>query len=177
MSLRIVPLTVSAANRCVFAWHRHRAPSNSGLFAVGVAQDGVVVGAAIVSRPRARMLDDGQTAEVVRLATDGTRNACSKLLGACARAARTLGWRRLITYTLEEEGGASLRAAGWKHTHTTRDESWSRKGRLRTDRLPGRKLRWEAFDLPLVPFEEAAEAAEPEQQLGLFQHDPQEEPS
>ena len=84
-------------------------------FCVGAADDGDVLRAvAIVGRPVARHFDDGHTLEVNRVATDGTRNANSFLYGACARAAFALGYRRLITYTQAEEGGASLRAAGWK---------------------------------------------------------------
>ena len=54
------------------------------------------------------------TLEVTRLCTDGTKNACSFLYGKAARAAFALGYRRIGTYTLPDEGGASLRAAGWK---------------------------------------------------------------
>jgi len=60
------------------------------------------------------MYDDGDTIEVVRVASDGTPNACSMLYGACQRAAFALGYRRVITYTQAEESGSSLRAAGWK---------------------------------------------------------------
>jgi len=114
------------------------------LFAVAAAVDHVVVGVAIIGRPVARRLDDGYTAEVTRLCTDGTRNACSLLYGAAWRAARSLGYRRLITYTLPEEGGSSLRGAGWKPVAVTRGGSWSRSGRPRVDMHPTQeKLRWE----------------------------------
>lgn len=42
-------------------------------------------GVAIAGQPIARKLDDGLTIEVRRLCTDGTKDACSKLYGACAR--------------------------------------------------------------------------------------------
>lgn len=71
-------------------------------------------GVAIVGRPTARMLDDGWTVEVTRLATDGAHNACSILYAAAWRAARAMGYRRCVTFTLPEEGGASLRGAGWR---------------------------------------------------------------
>lgn len=67
----------------------------------------------MAGRPVARGLDDGHTIEVVRLATDGTPNACSMLYGACWRAARALGYVRGVTYTQTDESGASLRASGW----------------------------------------------------------------
>jgi len=99
----------------------------------------------IVGKPVARMLADGYTAEVTRLcAREGARNACSMLYAAAWRAARAMGYRRLVTYTLPEEGGASLRAAGWKFIGEAGGGSWSRKERPRVDTHPTQmKLRWE----------------------------------
>lgn len=115
MSLRLVPVSLSQANEHVAAWHRHNAPVPGCKFTVGAADDDDVLRAvAIVGRPVARHLDDGQTLEVVRVASDGTRNAGSILYGACARATFALGYRRLITYTRADESGSSLRAAGWR---------------------------------------------------------------
>lgn len=113
MSLKLRPVGITEARRFVGEVHRHNLPPKSGMFAVGAERDGELVGVAIVGRPVARMLDDGMTAEVSRLATDGSPNACSLLYGACSRAAKALGYRRLITYTLQSESGASLRASGW----------------------------------------------------------------
>lgn len=115
MSLHLVPMSLSQANEHVAAWHRHNRPVPGAKFCVGAAdQDGVLHAVAIAGRPVARAFDDGMTIEVNRVASDGTRNACSMLYGACKRAAFALGYRRIITYTQAEEGGASLRAAGWK---------------------------------------------------------------
>lgn len=142
--LEVVPMSMQDAKAYVRAEHRHHKPPVSGLFAVGAAEDGKVVGVAIVGRPVARMLDDGWTAEVTRLATNGTRNACSILYAACWRAARALGWRKLVTYTLAEEGGASLRASGWRCIGEAGGGSWSRVSRPRVDAHPLQvKLRWE----------------------------------
>jgi hypothetical protein len=75
---------------------------------------------------------------------DGVRNACSALYAAAWRAARALGYRRLVTYTLAEEGGASLRAAGWRCVGEAGGGPWSRVGRPRVDTHPLQaKLRWE----------------------------------
>lgn len=112
--LRVRPITLRAANAEVQRLHRHHQAVRGCLFCLSVVeQDGAIRGVAIVGRPVARMLQDGVTAEVTRVATDGTPNACSMLYGAAWRAARAIGYRRLITYTLPEEGGASLRGAGW----------------------------------------------------------------
>lgn len=114
MSLRLVPVSFQQANEFVAAWHRHNDPMPGAKFSMGVADEGGVLrGVAMVGRPVARSYDDGDTLEVCRVATDGTRNASSMLYGACQRAAFALGYRRLITYTLATESGSSLRASGW----------------------------------------------------------------
>lgn len=143
MALELIPLTVKAAQLYVREHHRHHKAPPGGLFAVGCGQAGKLVGAAIIGRPVARMLNDGYTAEVTRLATDTTRNACSMLYGAAWRACRALGYRRAVTYILESECGASLRAAGWKCDGPAGGGSWSRQSRLRFDeRNTERKVRF-----------------------------------
>jgi hypothetical protein len=115
MTLRIVPVNWGDSCGFVDMWHRHHRPPRGYKFALGVANDlDVLVGVAIVGRPVARLNQDGLTLEVTRTATDGTRNANSMLYGAAWRAAKALGYRRLITYNQEGETGASLRAAGWR---------------------------------------------------------------
>ncbi len=145
MRLELVPMTISDANAFVEQHHRTHKPAHSYLFAVGVAIGSDVVGVAIVGRPVARLLEDGWTAEVVRCTTTGQANACSMLYGASWRAARALGYRRLITYTLAEEPGTSLRASGWRVVGKTKGGTWNRQARPRVDRHPTQaKLRWEA---------------------------------
>jgi len=111
---------------------------------LGVALHGQLVGAAIVGRPVARQLQNGETAEVTRVCTGGERNACSMLLSACRRGAAALGYRRVITYTLETEPGASLRGAGWHQVATVKAASWHRDARPRAPGLVVDKRRWEA---------------------------------
>lgn len=141
--LNIVPITIKDANILVKRWHRHHQPVRGALFAVAVAQDGAEepCGACIVGRPNARGSQDGWTVEAVRVVTDGTKNASSKLLGAAWRAARALGYRRLITFTLHSESGSSLRAAGFTIVGETPGKSWSTPSRPRVDRHPLQK-RW-----------------------------------
>jgi hypothetical protein len=113
--LRIVPVSFRDACGFVQMWHRHHGPPAGCKFCLGAADDtDVLRGVAIVGRPVARMLDDGLTLEVTRTATDGTANANSLLYAAAWRAARALGYRRLVTYTQHGETGASLRGAGWR---------------------------------------------------------------
>lgn len=145
MRLSIMPLTLRAANQYVREYHRHHPPAVGAKFAVGlVDKAGRQAGAGIAGRPAARMLDDGLTLEVTRLCTDGTKNACSMLYGAIRRVAAAMGYRRLATYTLPEEGGASLRASGWTLAGEAGGGSWCRPSRFRQDKHPTvRKLRWE----------------------------------
>lgn len=144
MALELRPITLRRANEFVAALHRHHRPVAGCLFCQSVWTEDTLHGVAIVGRPTARMADDGLTCEVTRVCTDGARNACSMLYGACARIARSMGFHRIQTYTLPEEGGASLRAAGWTlESEFAGGGTWSRVGRERTDVHPTQqKARW-----------------------------------
>jgi hypothetical protein len=142
--LHLSPLTLREANAFIKAHHRHHRPVRGCICVVAVADDeDVVRGVAVLGRPVARLADDGWTAEVTRCCTDGALNACSMLYGACRRAAFALGYRRVITYTLPDEGGASLRGAGWRCLGTAGGGSWSRRDRPRVDEHPTQqKIKW-----------------------------------
>jgi hypothetical protein len=148
--LEIVPMTRAEAQSYVRKWHRHHPPSLGGVFQLGIAdEDGRIRGVAMVGRPVARGLQDGFTLEVNRVATDGCPNACSALYGASWRAARALGWRKLITYTLARESGSSLRGAGWRVIGEREGRSWatSSLARPRDDNYTAhgeQKVLWEA---------------------------------
>jgi hypothetical protein len=137
--LTLVPMPLDEANAFVEQVHRHHGPVVGHKFSIGAAKDGEIVGVAIVGRPTARRRDDGLTLEVTRLATDGTRNACSFLYGACARACFALGYQRLGTYILASEDGASLRASGWRCLGERGGGSWSVPSRPRVDKHPLQK--------------------------------------
>jgi hypothetical protein len=142
--LTITPITQREANAYVAQHHRHHKPVTGAIFCVAASDGETVRGVAIVGRPVARALQDGWTAEVTRCCTDGARNACSMLYGAAWRAARAMGYRKLITYTLAEEGGASLRAAGFRCIGAAGGGSWNCPSRPRIDTHPmQQKLRWE----------------------------------
>lgn len=145
--MEITPINFDEANAFVSRYHRHHRPMQGCKFCVAVSEGDLVVGVAIVGRPVARKIDDGWTLEVNRCCTDGTKNACSMLYGAAWRAAKALGYRRLITYTLPEEGGASLRASNWKMIGLAGGGNWNCKSRPRIDTaefLRGQKTLWEA---------------------------------
>src|SRR6266480_347590 len=149
-----VPCSVTKAREVVDAWHRHHGSSTSALYAAAVAtEDGTVRGVALIGRPVARLLDDGWTLEVTRVATDGTPNACSALYGIARRLAAALGYARLVTYTRVDEPGSSPRAAGLVDEGPIRARSWDMPGRRRTDKTEiVQRRRWslelgESFEL------------------------------
>ena len=145
--MEITPISLEEANAFVAKLHRHHKPVPGCKFCVAVSEEERVVGVAIVGRPVARLLDNGWTLEVNRCCTDGTKNACSMLYGASWRAAKALGYKRLITYTLPEEGGASLRASNWQCLGLKGGGNWNSKSRPRIDTaetLRGQKLLWQA---------------------------------
>lgn len=144
--LFVVPLELAEANRLVAQWHRHHQPSQGHRFSLGVMDnDGVLHGAAIVGRPVARLAGSPRDVlEVVRLVTDGTRNACSILYAAAARAGLAMGYLRIQTYILDEEPGVTLTAAGWTCEGEAGGGQWKHtdgKAR-RTDQPTGMKSRW-----------------------------------
>ena len=145
--MKITPITFEEANAFVAKFHRHHKPMQGCKFCVAVSEEDKVVGVAIVGRPVARLLDNGWTLEVNRCCTDGTKNACSMLYSSAWKAAKALGYKRIITYTLPEEGGASLKASNWTCLGLRGGGNWNVKSRPRVDTdelLRGQKLLWEA---------------------------------
>jgi hypothetical protein len=143
-----VPLHLREANEFVAKYHRRSLPTVGGKFTVGAAVDGKRVGVAIAGRPVARRLDDGKTLEILRVYTDGTTNANSFLYGRVKRIGQLFGYARIITYTLEEESGASLRAIGAEVVRKVGPKEWSvPSGKRRSQEVYGRaKLKW-SYDL------------------------------
>jgi len=146
MQLLIKPLELKQANDFVLLHHRHHKPVVGHRFSIGcIDEDGVLRGACIVGRPVARLVDHTEVLEVTRLVTDGTRNACSILYGAAARAGKAMGYRKIQTYILEDEIGTSLLASGWCCMGWSSGGQWKHtdgKPR-RIDQPICRKGRWE----------------------------------
>lgn len=144
--MNLVPVTLRAANAYIEEHHRHHGKVQGHKFSIGAERGGELIGVVVVGRPVARMLDDGKTAEVTRLCVqEGFRNACSKLYAAAWRAARAMGYLRLVTYILASETGITLKAAGWTRSEQRSEGgSWSRPSRPRDDKHPLEpKVRWE----------------------------------
>lgn len=142
--LKIVPLELRELNAFVALHHRHHKPVQGHRFSIGVENDGILVGGCSVGRPVARMTSAKEVVEVTRLVTDGTFNACSILYAAAARAAKAMGYRRIQTFILAEEPGASLKAAGFKDDGPSSGGDWTRdsKPNRRQDQPQGPKRRW-----------------------------------
>lgn len=150
--LEMCPIVRDDAIEFIRLHHRHHVPPPAQFLLehFGIHDDeGRLRGVATVSKPINRSVDDGWTCEVTRLCTDGVPNGCSMLYAACWKWAQTKGYRRILTYILEEESGHSLRAAGWRRLGTSVGGTWEKKSmesakkRYRVDKHPtGPKARY-----------------------------------
>ena len=107
----VVPITLREANAFGEQFHRHNKPTQGGRFAIGASTGDEMVGVAIVGRPVSATLQNGETAEVTRVCVvdHAPKNTCSFLYGRCWRIWQQMGGQRIVTYTLQEESGSSLR--------------------------------------------------------------------
>ena len=113
MKLEAEPIELKQAQAFINQLHRHHAAAIRDKFRIAAKRDGHIVGVAQCGRPVSRVLDDGYTLEVLRLCTDGGKDVCSFLYSRCARIAKEMGYRKIITYILATEPGTSLKASGW----------------------------------------------------------------
>lgn len=144
-TLELQPISYDEAVAFIRKHHRHHRAPQGWKFGIAVNDGEKVVGVVTVGRPVARLSDNGWTLEVTRCCTDGTPHAASKLYAAAWRAARAMGYARLITYTLQSERGVSLEAAGWRCIGEAGGGTWNRKARPRVDTHPTeQKTLWEA---------------------------------
>jgi hypothetical protein len=146
MSLRPWRVELGEANAFVAREHRHHDPVTGHRFSIACG-DTQLRGVAICGRPVAPGIDRRAVLEVLRVCTDGTRNACSWLYATAARCATAMGFRAAVTYTATTEGGASLRACGWWPEPLAERASyhWTTPSRPRDQRRSasvGPKVRW-----------------------------------
>ena len=144
--MKLVPLKQKEAKAFINKHHRHHKASIGDIFRIGLSINDELVGCVMVGRPVSRRLDDGLTVEVNRCCVlPNIKNACSKLYAASARAAKALGFTKIITYTLQFESGSSLRAAGWKPEGEVRGQLWTQPSRHREQQSlfqEYNKIRW-----------------------------------
>ena len=145
--MNLKPITQREARDFVDKYHRHHKAPRGDIFRIGLEdKEKNLVGVIMVGRPVARLLQDGYTVEVNRTCVlEGYPNGCSMLLGAACRAAKALGFHRIITYTLECESGRSLHAAGFIPESKVKGSQWDRPSREREQKslFQGyNKIRW-----------------------------------
>ena len=140
--LEIRPITYQQASQFIIQYHQHHGPPQGCKFCIGAFVGGKMVACVVCGRPVSRMLDNGRTCEITRLCSDGTPNACSFLYGACCRIAKAMGYKRIITYTLASENGASLRASNFLYDGIAGGVKWTGI-RDRGQKIPSEmKNRW-----------------------------------
>jgi hypothetical protein len=137
-----VPLDLKEANATVSCWHRHHKPTVGHRFSIGVVKGNMIIGVAIAGRPIARLSDQRMELEILRVATDGRKNACSFLLGAVARIAKHMGYARVKTTTLSRESGSSLRAVGWTPKESGNGIGWDSRPGRNVDCKAEEKIQW-----------------------------------
>jgi hypothetical protein len=169
--MKLVPLELADARRFIAEHHRHNGAPTGWRFGVGLEDDGVLIGVAVAARPNGHWGPGARpTVEILRCCTDGTRNACTMLYGAVCRAAKALGYQDAITYTLQSEPGASLRAAGF-HVEAELPARGYGGGRPRYEsnllgeavRPEEPKLRWRRHLVPLREHAARLSVARPEE--------------
>lgn len=140
--MRIRPITFRTVCDFISIHHRHHKPTVGCKFCIGLYDGDRLCGVAVCGRPVSRHLDDGTTCEINRLCTDGTRNACSMLYGAACRVAKAMGYEQVITYILESENGASLKASNFTCEGIAGGTHWT-GARNRGQAIPAEmKTRW-----------------------------------
>ena len=140
--MKIVPITFNYAKHFVQTYHRHNPNVTGCKFCIGCQDGDEIVGVAICGRPVSRYLDNGRTLEINRVCTNGAKNVCSILYGACCRIAREMGYEKVITYTLQSENGASVKASNFICDGEAGGTHWTGK-RDRGQQIPNEmKVRW-----------------------------------
>ncbi|MCD8158559.1 MAG: GNAT family N-acetyltransferase [Clostridiales bacterium] len=140
--MEIRPLILREANAYINANHRHHRGTAGCKFALGLFDNENMVGCAVCGRSVSRYLDDGFTCEINRVCTNGAKNACSMLYDACCRVAKEMGYRKIITYTLQSELGTSLKASGFSNDGIAGGKMWTGRRKRNTGVPPELKYRW-----------------------------------
>ncbi len=144
--MKIIPISLKDANAFVANFHRHNGKVTGAKFAIGLDEEGELIGVAIAGRPVARLLDTGKTIEISRVCVkEGHKNANSKLYGRMKRICQLMGYETILTHTLKSEKSSSLKAIGAKPVAEVKHREWSRNSRRRRSQkiYSETKLRWE----------------------------------
>ena len=144
--MEIKPITLKDANSFVDMFHRHNKHCRGCKFCLALYNDSELVGVAICGRPVARNLDNGLTLEILRVCVKDTapKGANSKLYARCRKIGQSMGYKKIITYTLKSESQSSLRAVSARVDGEVKSGEWNRPNRKRTSQsvYKQEKIRW-----------------------------------
>lgn len=115
MKYLVVPISFRDACSFVNKHHRHNKAPQGCKFCIAITtHDNKIVGVAICGRPLSPKFDS-LCIEITRVCVlEGYKNACSFLISKCVKIAREMGYKKVITYTLASENGASLKASNFR---------------------------------------------------------------
>lgn len=141
--MEIRPITFKQASEFINKYHRHHNATVGCKFCIGLYHKDSLIGCAVCGRPVSRYYDNGLTCEINRVCViEGYKNGCSMLYGACCRIAKNMGYKKIITYTLKSENGASLRASNFICEGQSGGTHWTGK-RNKAQSIPNEfKKRW-----------------------------------
>jgi len=145
LKLEPVPITFREACDFINKYHRHHQAPQGHRFSVGLSDGKDLVGVAIAGNPVARHNDDGYTLEITRCCVKSGiyKNGVSKLVSSVYQAGKALGFKKIISYILDEESGTSLKACGFHLDRLSEGGSWNSQTRRRIDKAPiGPKKKW-----------------------------------
>jgi hypothetical protein len=148
------PITIKQANEFIKMYHRHNRPTtnNCGRWAIAAIKDDEIFGVLIAGNPVSATYMDGYTIELTRICVkeDAPMGTCSFLISKSCMIWKIMGGRKMITYTLDSESGASLRGAGWEQMGVVKPHKrWENKElidgivRERLEIYGMNKKRWE----------------------------------
>ena len=153
MNFTVIPLSLKEANEFVIKHHRHNKKCLTHKFSIGAEYKEEIIGVAMCGKPIARRLDERYTLEVYRVCIKDPppKNACSFLYGRCWRIWQSMGGKKILTYTLAEESGSSMKGVGWKKVSKTKPckvgKGWTtRKNRVWQPVNSQLKFRWEQIN-------------------------------
>jgi hypothetical protein len=145
LKLETVPIGFKEAGEFINKYHRHHVSPQGHKFSIGISDGDKLVGVIMAGHPVGRYNDDGFTLEITRCCLKSSiyKNGITKLYSAVYQAAKAFGYHRLLTFTLDEEKGVSMRACGYELDGITEGGSWNSPSRKRIDKAPvGPKKRW-----------------------------------
>jgi len=146
--LDLRPIGFAQAWAFIARHHAHCPPPVTWRWSHSAWSGRQLIGVVTAGNPVARAYMGRGIAEVSRLCIRRdiapllVWNAASMLYGAACRSAECAGFKRMVTYTRDDEGGGSLVAAGFARDCVVRGRGWHGARRRRSNNNAGDKVRW-----------------------------------